>query len=306
MKFASSVQKRRRSIAKASTIADESYISRTCRRVRANVHLGPHRRQRPLPVSSPRRRARPRTQRGRRSHQGRDLARLNDRAAADPNITVHWLSLGELSRLIETFQRAGVTQAVMAGQVKHKQIFSAIRPDWRLAKLLLNLRTRNTDMLLGAVAKVLEDEGIDLISSTSFLETCPRLPVSSAPASPTRPERADIDYGLTVARGIAGFDLGQTVVIAAGACVAVEAMEGTGRRHPSRRRPHAHAPRGRPCRRRHHTRAPPHRRQSCQAQPRSAVRCSCRGRPHHRDHAPRGCHLSLRRGRAYPSSIAGP
>ena len=134
---------------------------------------------------------------------------------------------GELSKLIETFQREGVTRAVMAGQVKHKQIFSSIRPDWRLAKLLLNLRTRNTDMLLGAVAKVLEDEGITLISSTSFLE--PML----APAgvltarAPDAAERADIDYGLTVARGIAAFDLGQTVVIAAGACVAVEAMEGT-------------------------------------------------------------------------------
>jgi hypothetical protein len=153
---------------------------------------------------------------------------MNDRAALDPeNITVHWLSLGELSKLIETFQREGVTQAVMAGQVRHKQIFSSIRPDWRLAKLLLNLRTRNTDMLLGAVAKVLEDEGITLISSTSYLE--PML----APAgiltrrAPNEAERADIDYGLRVARGIAAFDLGQTVVIAAQACVAVEAMEGT-------------------------------------------------------------------------------
>jgi hypothetical protein len=154
-------------------------------------------------------------------------AEMNERAARDPHITVHWLSLGELSKLIETFQREDVTRAVMAGQVKHKQIFSSIRPDWRLAKLLLNLRTRNTDMLLGAVAKVLEDEGIILISSTSFLE--PML----APAgvltarAPDANERADIDYGLRIARGIAGFDLGQTVVIAAGACVAVEAMEGT-------------------------------------------------------------------------------
>jgi UDP-2,3-diacylglucosamine hydrolase len=152
---------------------------------------------------------------------------INDRAALDANITVHWLSLGELSKLIDTFQREGVTRAVMAGQVKHKQIFSSIRPDWRLAKLLLNLRTRSTDMLLGAVAKVLEDEGITLISSTSFLE--PML----APAgvltqrAPTEAERSDIDYGLRIARGLAGFDLGQTVVIAAGACVAVEAMEGT-------------------------------------------------------------------------------
>jgi DUF1009 family protein len=153
---------------------------------------------------------------------------MDERAAADPEyIRVHWLSLGELSRLIETFQREGVTRAVMAGQVKHTKIFSSIRPDWRLAKLLLNLHTRNTDMLLGAVAKVLEDEGITLISSTEFLE--PLL----APAgvltgrSPDAAELADIAYGLTVARGIAGFDLGQTVVIAAGACVAVEAMEGT-------------------------------------------------------------------------------
>ncbi len=95
---------------------------------------------------------------------------IDQRAAADEQITVHWLSLGELSRLIETFHKEGVTKAVMAGQVKHKQIFSSIRPDWRLAKLLLNLRTRNTDMLLGAVAKVLGDEGIELISSTAFLE----------------------------------------------------------------------------------------------------------------------------------------
>jgi len=152
---------------------------------------------------------------------------IDTRAAADPNIHVHWLSLGELSKLIETFQREGVTRATMAGQVRHKQIFSSIRPDWRLAKLLLNLRTRNTDMLLGAVARVLEDEGITLISSTSFLE--PMLAPAGVLTSraPDETERADIDYGLTVARGIAGFDLGQTVVIAAGACVAVEAMEGT-------------------------------------------------------------------------------
>jgi UDP-2,3-diacylglucosamine hydrolase len=153
---------------------------------------------------------------------------IDERAAREPgHVRVHWMSLGELSRLIETFQREGVTRAVMAGQVKHKQIFSSIRPDWRLAKLLLNLRTRNTDMLLGAVAKVLGDEGIELISSTEFLE--PMLAVEGllTKRAPDEMERGDISYGLTVARGIAGFDLGQTVVIAAGACVAVEAMEGT-------------------------------------------------------------------------------
>jgi UDP-2,3-diacylglucosamine hydrolase len=153
---------------------------------------------------------------------------MKERAAGDPDgVRVHWMSLGELSRLIEMFQREGVTRAVMAGQVKHKQIFSSIRPDWRLAKLLLNLRTRNTDMLLGAVAKVLADEGITLMSSTAFLE--PMLaPVGVLTRRvPDETERGDIAYGLKVARGIAGFDLGQTVVIAAGACVAVEAMEGT-------------------------------------------------------------------------------
>src|SRR5579864_6981957 len=84
--------------------------------------------------------------------------------------SVHWMSLGELSKLIETFKREGVSTAIMAGQVRHKQIFSAIRPDWKLAKVLLSLGTRNTDSLIGAVAKVLEDEGIHLISSTSYLE----------------------------------------------------------------------------------------------------------------------------------------
>lgn len=154
-------------------------------------------------------------------------AEIEARAAADPGIKLHWLSLGELSLLIETFQEAGVRQAVMAGQVKHKQIFSSIRPDWRLAKLLLNLRTRNTDMLLGAVAKVLSDEGIELISSTTFLE--PLLAKSGVltARTPSDKEAEDIAYGRSVARAVAGYDIGQTVVVAGQACVAVEAMEGT-------------------------------------------------------------------------------
>jgi hypothetical protein len=152
---------------------------------------------------------------------------IDARAAADSAIRVHWLSLGELSRLIETFQAEGVTRAVMAGQVKHTQIFSAIRPDWRLAKLLLNLRTRNTDMLLGAVAKVLGDEGIELISSTHYLEPLLARPGVLTRRAPSEAELQDIAYGRTTARALAKYDLGQTVVIAALACVAVEAMEGT-------------------------------------------------------------------------------
>ncbi len=152
---------------------------------------------------------------------------IDDRAAADPHIRVHWLSLGELSRLIDTFHAEGVTRAVMAGQVRHKQIFSSIRPDWRLAKLLLSLRTRSTDMLLGAVAKVLGDEGIELLSSTAYLEPLLATPGTMTAREPSADELRDVEYGLIVARALAAYDLGQTVVIAARACVAVEAMEGT-------------------------------------------------------------------------------
>ncbi len=154
-------------------------------------------------------------------------AEIDRRAAEDSGITVHWLSLGELSRLIETFHKEGVTKAVMAGQVKHKQIFSSIRPDWRLAKLLLSLPVRSTDRLIGAVAKVLEDEGIELMSSTKFLEPLLAGEGVLTERAPDEEERRNIEYGLSVARAVAGFDIGQTVVVAAQACVAVEAMEGT-------------------------------------------------------------------------------
>src|SRR5205807_5287673 len=165
--------------------------------------------------------------------QGYDVVLAAIKEEAFPEIeskgaaSVHWLSLGELSKLIETFKAEGVTRAVMAGQVKHKQIFSAIKPDWRLAKLLFSLGTRNTDSLLGAVAKVLADEGIVLENSTSLLE--PLLAKSGilTKRPPTQQERRDIDYGQLVARHLAQYDIGQTVVIAEAACVAVEAMEGT-------------------------------------------------------------------------------
>jgi DUF1009 family protein len=152
---------------------------------------------------------------------------MNARAAADSGVHVYWLSLGELSKLIETFQKENVTRAVMAGQVKHKQIFSSIRPDWRLAKLLLSLRTKNTDMLLGAVAKVLGDEGIELISSTAYLEPLLAEAGVLTDRAPSEQEQTDIAYGREVANAIAGYDIGQTVIVASQACVAVEAMEGT-------------------------------------------------------------------------------
>ena len=140
---------------------------------------------------------------------------------------VHWLSLGELSKLIEMFQREGVRRAVMAGQVRHKQIFSSIRPDWRLAKLLLSLTTRNTDSLLGAIAKVLGDEGIVLEKSTWLLEPLLVKAGVLTTRAPGEQEIKNIAYGRGVARQLAQLDIGQTVVIAESACVAVEAMEGT-------------------------------------------------------------------------------
>src|ERR1700682_4624901 len=165
--------------------------------------------------------------------QGFDVIVAAIKEEASPEIdqhgatAVYWLSLGELSRLIETFQKEGVKRAIMAGQVKHKQIFSSIRPDWKLAKLLLSLGTRNTDSLLGAVAKTLADEGITLQNSTSFLEPLLAQAGILTQRAPTPQEKKDIEYGRTVARQLAQYDIGQTVVVAESACVAVEAMEGT-------------------------------------------------------------------------------
>jgi DUF1009 family protein len=115
----------------------------------------------------------------------------------------------------------------MAGQVKHKQIFSSIKPDWRLAKLLLALRTRNTDALLSAVAKVLADEGITLENSTSLLEPLLAKRGILTKRAPNEQENKNVEYGREVARQLGQFDIGQTVVVAECACVAVEAMEGT-------------------------------------------------------------------------------
>src|SRR5438445_5530134 len=138
--------------------------------------------------------------------QGLDVVVAAIKEEAFPDISdhgaasIHWLSLGELSKLIETFQREGVRRAIMAGQVKHKQIFSSIRPDWRLAKLLLSLTTRNTDSLLGAVAKVLADEGITLEKSTWLLEPLLVKPGVVTRRPPTEQEQKNIEYGRAVAR----------------------------------------------------------------------------------------------------------
>jgi UDP-2,3-diacylglucosamine hydrolase len=164
--------------------------------------------------------------------QGIDMAVIALKEEASPELAqhakrLHWVSLGELSKTIELMHSEGVTQAVMAGQVKHNKIFSSIRPDWKLAKLLFSLPRKNTDALIGAVARVLEDEGIQLVDSTLFLKPLvPEVGVLTRRAPDAR-ELEDITYGFNVARHIAAMDIGQTVVISDKACVAVEAMEGT-------------------------------------------------------------------------------
>jgi len=164
--------------------------------------------------------------------RGIEMAVIAIREEASPSLErvarrLHWVGLGELSRAIELLHQEGVKRAVMAGQVKHNKIFSAIRPDWRLAKLLFSLPAKNTDSLIGAVAQVLQDEGIELVDSTKFLG--PLLPSAGVLTrrAPDDSEAADMAYGRDIARRIAGLDLGQTVVVRDRACVAIEAMEGT-------------------------------------------------------------------------------
>ena len=139
----------------------------------------------------------------------------------------HWISLGELSKLIEILKREGITEVVMAGQVKHASIFSSIRPDWRLAKLLMSLPAKNTDGLIGGVIKVLEGEGIHLRDSTALLKPLLADCGVMTRRKPDKDEDADIQYGRRVANALSGFDVGQSVAICERACVAVEAMEGT-------------------------------------------------------------------------------
>ena len=164
--------------------------------------------------------------------QGASLAVAAIKEETDPRIddvadTVTWVGIGQLGKMISFFKDQQVTQAIMAGQVKHVQIFSGSLPDMRMLKMLWNLPKRNTDALIGGVADELAREGIELIDSTYFIKD------NLAPAGvltrrePTDVERGNIEYGLHIANEIARLDLGQTIVVRAKACVAIEAMEGT-------------------------------------------------------------------------------
>jgi len=164
--------------------------------------------------------------------QGDEVVVFAIREEASPEVEglaakCYWISLGELGKLIEGCKDEAISQIMMAGQVKHAKIFSSIRPDWRLAKVLLNLATKNTDSLIGGVRQVLLNEGIELVDSTLLLK--PLLAGSGVISrrKPDADERRDIDYGRKIANALASLDLGQSVAISDRACVALEAMEGT-------------------------------------------------------------------------------
>jgi DUF1009 family protein len=163
---------------------------------------------------------------------GHDVTVVAIQEEASPEVAAaaarcHWISLGQLSKLIDILKQEGITEVVMAGQVKHAKVFSSIVPDWRLVKLLATLPSKNTDGLIGGVIRILEDEGIHLRDSTALLK--PMLADAGAMTrrKPDKDESADIEYGRRVANALAGLDVGQSVAICERACVAVEAMEGT-------------------------------------------------------------------------------
>jgi UDP-2,3-diacylglucosamine hydrolase len=148
-------------------------------------------------------------------------------AARPPAAAVHWLSLGQLGKCISTFKQAGVTQAVMAGQVKHTKLFADIVPDLTLLGVIMRLKAKNTDAIISAIADVLRDNGIELLHSTAFLAPLMARAGVLTAREPDDDERADLEFGYRIADVIAGLDVGQTIVVKSRAVVAVEAMEGT-------------------------------------------------------------------------------
>ena len=152
---------------------------------------------------------------------------LADLAARPPAAALHWVSLGQLGKCINLLKASGVSQAVMAGQVKHTKLFADIVPDLTLAGVLMRLKARNTDAIISGIADVLGDHGITLMDSTSFLAPLMAGEGVLTRRAPTGQERADLEFGYSIADRIAGLDIGQTIAVKSGAVVAIEAMEGT-------------------------------------------------------------------------------
>ena len=148
-------------------------------------------------------------------------------AASVQGTEIHWVSLGQLGRCITILKDAGVSRALMAGQVKHTKLFAGVLPDLTLLSVLSRLRTRNTDALISAVADVLEENGIELVNSASFLQPLLAGAGALTQRALTADEAADVAFGYTMADAVAGLDIGQTIVVKDRAVVAVEAMEGT-------------------------------------------------------------------------------
>jgi UDP-2,3-diacylglucosamine hydrolase len=140
---------------------------------------------------------------------------------------VHWITIAQLGNLIDILKREGVREVMMTGQVKHASIFSSLRPDWRLFKLLTSLKERNTSALIEGIQKVLKDEGIELVDSTRLLKPLLAEEGVLTKRKPEKDEEADLNYGRKVAQVLASVDVGQSVAISERACVAAEAMEGT-------------------------------------------------------------------------------
>ena len=163
---------------------------------------------------------------------GHEVVAIGIRDEASPEIEglaakSYWITIGELGQLIEILKREGLQEVMMAGQVKHVSIFSSLKPDWRLFKLLKSLKEKNTDALIGGVAKILTDEGIRLVDSTALLKPLLAGEGVLTRRKPDSDEQRDVEYGRRIANALAAADVGQSVAISARACVAVEAMEGT-------------------------------------------------------------------------------
>ena len=152
---------------------------------------------------------------------------LADVAARPPAADLHWISLGQLGKCISTLKSAGVTQAVMAGQVKHTKLFADIVPDLTLLGVLMRLKAKNTDALISGVADALRDNGITLVDSTAFLAPLLAREGVLTRRPPSDEEQSDLAFGYRIADTIASLDIGQTIAVKSSAVVAVEAMEGT-------------------------------------------------------------------------------
>ena len=168
--------------------------------------------------------------------QGHDVTVIAAKEEAFPELNeaakrvgadIHWISIGHLGKCISLLKEAGATQAVMAGQVKHAKIFSGIIPDWEMGKVLAKLISRNTDGLIGAIANVLKDHGIELMNSTALIQPLLAKPGVSTTRRPTEEEQKDLEFGYRIADRVAALDIGQTIAVKHQAVVAVEAMEGT-------------------------------------------------------------------------------